>query len=175
MIRHALPMKTGAGWRPAMLALLALLALQLAGCGFQLRGATVMPFKTLYAGFADASPLGSEFKRTLRANGGTTLVDKPEQAEARLNALSELREKEIVGFSSTGRPREYTLRYRFRFQLLDAKGNEVIPPTELMLRREVTTSDTELVAKQQEEVLLYREMQSDMVQQLMRRLSAAKI
>ena len=143
-------------------------------CGFQLRGAATMPFKSLYAGFPDASALGAEFKRTMRANGSTTLLEKPDGAEARLNVITEAREKEIVGFSSTGRPREYQLRYRFRFQLLDAKGNELIPSTELLLRRDITTTDSQLAAKAQEEVVLYREMQTDMVQQLMRRLAAAK-
>ena len=106
---------------------------------------------------------------------GTRLVDRPEDAQVRLDALQEIREKEIVGFSSTGRPREYQLRLRFTFKLTDvAKGVELIGPTEILLRREITTTDTQLVAKEQEEALLYREMQTDMVQQLLRRLAAVK-
>ncbi|MEN9316603.1 MAG: hypothetical protein RIS35_2996, partial [Pseudomonadota bacterium] len=84
----------------------------------------------------------------------------------------ETREKEIVGFSSSGRPREYQLRLRFAFRVVDAKGDDRIPYTQLVLRRDITTTDTQLVAKEQEEVLLYRDMQSDAVQQLMRRLAA---
>ena len=45
---------------------------------------------------------------------------------------------------------------------------------EILLRREITTTDTQLVAKEQEEALLYREMQTDMVQQLLRRLAVVK-
>lgn len=146
----------------------------LAGCGFHLRRSAELPFKSLYAGFSSASPIGAEFKRMARLLGETRIVDKPEEAEVKLEVLNELREREIVGFSNTGRPREYQLRYRFDFRLVDAKNAVIIPPTSIVLRRDITTTDTQLAAKQQEEVLLYREMQSDMVQQVLRRLAAVK-
>lgn len=146
----------------------------LAGCGFQLRGATDMPFKTLYTNFAETSQLGSEFKRTFRQQGDARIVPALAGAEAWLDIQGETRDKEIVAFSSTGRPREYQLRLRLLYRVLDAKSNELIPPSELVLRRDIITTDSQLVAKQQEEILLYREMQSDMVQQLVRRLATAK-
>lgn len=150
-------------------------ALALGGCGFQLRGSAQLPFETLYAGFLPTSALGGDFRRMVRVLGGTRLVDQPDQAQVRLDVLQELREKEIVGFSSTGRPREYQLRLRFSFKLTDvAKGTELIAPTEIVLRREITTTDTQVVAKEQEEALLHREMQTDMVQQLLRRLAAVR-
>jgi LPS-assembly lipoprotein len=49
-----------------------------------------------------------------------------------------------------------------------------MPATELVLRREITSSDIEVVNRAQEEELLFREMESDFVQQLLRRLSALK-
>jgi LPS-assembly lipoprotein len=147
----------------------------LGACGFKLRGSAQLPFETLYAGFLPSSAIGGDFRRLVRVLGGTRLVDRPEDAQVRLDALQEIREKEIVGFSSTGRPREYQLRLRFTFKLTEvAKGVELIGPTEILLRREITTTDTQLVAKEQEEALLYREMQTDMVQQLLRRLAAVK-
>lgn len=147
----------------------------LAGCGFQLRGAAGLPFKTLYTYFPPAAAAtGADFRRALRTSGETRLVERPEDAEARLEVLSETREKEIIGFSSTGRPREYQIRLRFAFRVVDRAGNELAPYTELLLRRDITTTDTQLVAKEQEEVLLYREMQGDIVQQLMRRLAALR-
>lgn len=153
---------------------LAALAGALPGCGFQLRGAAEMPFKTLYTSFPATSALGNEFKRTFRQQGGTSIAERPDQADARLDVLGELREKEIVAFSSTGRPREYQLRLRLVYRLMDARSNELIPTSEITLRRDIITTDSQLVAKQQEEVLLYREMQSDMVQQLIRRLAAVR-
>jgi LPS-assembly lipoprotein len=144
------------------------------GCGFQLRSSAALPFKTLYVEFPPNSAVGAEFRRLVRVAADTRLVDRPEDAQARLIAYLESREKEIVGFTTTGRPREYQIRLRFGFRLLDDKQAELIAPTELLLRREITTSDTELVAKELEEVLIYREMQTDLVQQLLRRLAAVK-
>lgn len=161
-----------AGSRRGMLAALAA-ALLSAGCGFQLRGSAEMPFSTLYAGFPPGSETGLEFARMMRGSG-TRLVDRPQDAQARLEVLGEAREKEIVGFSSTGRPREHQLRLLFSFRLVDAGEEELIPPTRLVLHRDITTTDTQYVAKEQEEALLYRDMQRDLVQQLLRRLSAAR-
>lgn len=146
----------------------------LTGCGFQLRGAADMPYKALFTTFPESSALGSEFKRSYQQQGDARIVDRADRADARLEIQGELREKEIVAFSSTGRPREYQLRLRLTYRLLDAKSNEVIPTSEITLRRDIITTDSQLVAKQQEEVLLYREMQTDMVQQLIRRLAAVK-
>jgi len=144
----------------------------LAGCGFQLRRSAALPFRTLYVGFAPTSAIGAEFRRRVRVAADTELVDDPKKAEARLEVLLEQREREIVAFSSTGRAREYQLRLRFQFRVVDAKGEVLLPPTELVLSRDITSSDVEIVSKQQEEELLYREMEGDLVQQLLRRLAA---
>jgi LPS-assembly lipoprotein len=61
-----------------------------------------------------------------------------------------------------------------RFQLLDRAGKALIPPTSLTARREYTFDDSQVLGKEQEEALLYRDMQNDLVQQLMRRLAAAR-
>lgn len=148
-------------------------ALALAGCGFQLRGTAELPFRTLFTAFPAGSTTGTVFARALRGSS-TRLVDQPQHAEVRLLVLEERREKETVGFTSTGRPREYQLRLLFTFRVLDAQDNELAPPTELVLRRDITTLDTQYVAKEQEEALLYRDMQHDLVQQLLRRLAAVR-
>lgn len=152
-------------------ALVALVA-PLAGCGFQLRGSAALPFRTLYTNFSPTSPIGAEFQRLVRVARDTRIVRDPGEAEARLEVLSERREKEVVGYSSTGRPREYQLRLRLTFRVVAADATVLLPPTEIVLHRDITSSDIEQVAKQQEEELLYRDMQSDLVQQLLRRLAA---
>ncbi|TXL68255.1 LPS-assembly lipoprotein LptE [Zeimonas arvi] len=144
----------------------------LAGCGFRLRRSAALPFRTLYTGFAPTSAIGAEFRRLVRVAEDTELVDDPKKAEARLEVLREQREREVVAFSTTGRPREYQLRLRFGFRVVDAQSRELLPPTELVLSRDITSTDIEVVAKQQEEELLFRDMQSDLVQQLLRRLAA---
>jgi LPS-assembly lipoprotein len=144
----------------------------LAGCGFQLRRSAALPFRTLHTNFAPTSAIGAEFRRLVRVAEDTELVDDPNKAEARLEVLREQREREVVAFSTTGRPREYQLRLRFAFRVVSAQSRELLPPTVLVLSRDITSTDIEVVAKQQEEELLYRDMQSDLVQQLLRRLAA---
>lgn len=157
-----------------MRALLAVLLLALAGCGFHLRGAADLPFRTLYLGVAPNSTLGTELRRNLRASSNTTLVEDASQAEARLEFLSEAREREVRTVNAKGEPLEYELRYRVRFRVHDGKGKDFIEPTEILLKRDITFNQSEVIAKQNEEGLLYRDMQSDLVQQLLRRLAAIK-
>ena len=149
-------------------------AVLLAACGFQLRGSTELPFRTLWVGFSEASPLGTEFKRYIRSGTSTELVTDPAKAEAKLQVLSESRDKEILSLDSTGQVREYTLYYIFVFKVDDGKGRDFIAPTRITLKRDITVDNNTILAKQAEEDLLYRDMQSDLVQQLLRRLAAVK-
>jgi len=84
------------------------------------------------------------------------------------------REKEILSLTAAGRVREFRLRYRVGFRLHDAKGNDYVPQSSLELTRDVSFNDTQVLAKEAEEQLLFRDMQNDMVQQILRRLAAAR-
>ena len=153
--------------------LILVLALLSAACGFQLRGAQPLPFSSLY--IAENWELGAVLRRNIRALGSTQLPATPQEAQAVLTSIGEAREKIVLSLSATGRVREFQLRYRFAYRVHDLKGREFIPPTEIVLVRDISFSDERVLAKEQEEVLLYRDMQNDMVQQVMRRLAAAKI
>jgi LPS-assembly lipoprotein len=153
--------------------LAALLLLELAGCGFRLRGTAELPFQSLYVPGANTG-IGLDLKRNIEAGTGAKVVDTPTAAEAVLVFTQEVREKEILSLTSTGRVREFTLRYRVGFRVHDGKGTDYVPPSVVQLTRDVTYNDAEILAKEQEEQLLFRDMQSDMVQQIMRRLAAAK-
>lgn len=154
-----------------------MLALLLSGCGFKLRGtgdSYNMPFHSIYLGFPDTSPLGTELKRNLRAGDGIVIADQAEKAEALFDVVSESRGKSIQSLNSQGRVREYLLTYTLVFQVRDAKGEALLAPTEITLRRNLAFNEQQVLAKESEEALLYRDMQSDLVQQIMRRLAAIK-
>lgn len=161
-------------WWSSWRAAIALIALAIAGCGFALRGATEIPFATIYSGFPDSNPIGAEFRRQLRASAGTRVVEQPQDAEAQFQVLTEAREQEILAFTTTGRPREYQLRLRLVFRVHDGRDREFIGPSEIVLRRDLTTTDTRLTGRAQEDAQLYREMEIELVQQLIRRLAAVK-
>lgn len=147
----------------------------LSGCGFHLRGTSDLAFDTLYSGFPRTSALGEAFRRELVRSTSTRLVDQPDQAQVRLQILGETRERDIVAYSAVGRPREFQLRLRLQFRATDGGDREFIPPSEIILRRDISAADNQLTARVDEEALLYRDMQKDMVQQLLRRLASIEM
>jgi len=152
--------------------LLAALVL-LAGCGFKLRGTAEVPFQTLYIPGAIGG-IALDLKRNIQAGTDARVVDDAQQAEAILEFTEEAREKDILSLTGTGRVREFQLRYRVGFRVHDGRGRQYVPQSSIQLTRDVTFNDSEVLAKEAEEQLLFRDMQSDMVQQIMRRLAAAE-
>ena len=155
--------------RSALVVLLALLA----GCGFHLRGTAEVPFQSVYVPNA-TSGIALDLKRNIQAGTQAKVVDDAKQAEAILVFSDETREKNILSLASTGRVREFQLRYRVGFRMHDGKGGDYIPQTQILLTRDITFNDSDVLAKEAEEQLLFRDMQTDMVQQIMRRLASAK-
>ena len=153
-----------------------LAATGLSACGFKLRGAANLAFDTLYAGFAETSSLGQELRRSLESSGVRVITDNRQIASAQvvLDVLQDAREKIVVGVNATGLVREFQLRVRFKFRLRDQAGNELIPETELTQQRDFSFNESGALAKESEEALTYRSMQSDIVQQTLRRLSSVK-
>ncbi len=145
------------------------------GCGFHLRAAAALPFDTLYVQAPPNSLFAGQLRRVIASSSHTRIVQKPEEAEAVLQILNEAREKEILSLSSTGRVREYQIRYRLRYQLIAKDKHIITPSTEILLRRDFSFNDEAALSKESEEALLYRDMQTDAVQQLVRRLQAAKV
>jgi LPS-assembly lipoprotein len=160
-------------------ALLAL-TLSLSACGFHLRGSDgqyALPFPSMYVGLPDSSPLAVDLKRNIRANGGTVIVSNIKDADGVLEVLSDpekTRSKSILSLNNNGRVRQYMLAYNIVFRVLDRQGNELLGRTQIMLNRPIDFNETQLLAKEQEEALLYKDMQTDLVSQMMRRLAAIK-
>jgi len=149
-------------------------ALLLSGCGFRLRGAPEFAFDSLFPSVPEQSEFGAQLRRLVATTGTTRVEEDAAKAEARLQILSNDRGREILSLTGAGKVREYQLVQSLRFQLLDRAGKALIPPTSLTARREYTFDDSQVLGKEQEEALLYRDMQNDLVQQLMRRLAAAR-
>ena len=149
-------------------------ALLLSACGFQLRGVATLPFNTLYVQASSISPFALQLKRAVQSGSSTRLTNRADEAEAVLQILGELQEKEILSLGAGGRVKEFQLRYRVQYRLTDVKNREYIPASEILLRRAYSFNDEQALSKEAEEALLYRDMQSDAVQQMVRRLQAAK-
>jgi LPS-assembly lipoprotein len=151
-----------------------LLALTLAGCGFHLRGEQKLPFETIFLNTPPNSPLGATLSRQIRTGTDTRTVQQASEASAVLDILGEARDKEILTLNAQGRAVEYKLIYVLRFRLHDGKGREYIAATALRAQRDISINDSQVLSKESEEALLYRDMQTDLVQQLLRRIAAVR-
>jgi LPS-assembly lipoprotein len=155
--------------RRALLAALGAAAL-VAGCGFELRGTPQLPFRSVaLEGFGQRSSLGDELQRTLARQ---VQVVAPASAEVVVHAVADERGRNVVGSTATAQVREFQLRLRFVFTARTPSGRELIPQTEMLLTRDLSYTETAALAKDEEAETLYREMQSDVVAQVVRRLAS---
>ena len=162
-----------AGASRAIRCVAAALPALLAGCGFHLRGDVTYAFSTLFINAPANVPFAAELKRAL-AGGGTTLVDTAAAAQVILDVSSVTDDKQVLSLSGGGRAREYLLTKRVTFALHDAGGKDWLPAAEIVVRRSYTFNESEVLAREAEEAKLLKEMQTDAVQQVVRRLQAAK-
>ena len=146
----------------------------LAACGFKLRGSQTLPIEKIYLALPVNSSLGAEMSRILRASTNAQVVDDRKDAQAVFELLGETREREVLAINAQGRATEYQLRLRVRFRVVDNAATELIGPTDLLARRDITFNESDLLAKESEESLLYRDMQSDLVRQMVNRLAAVR-
>jgi LPS-assembly lipoprotein len=149
-------------------------AAALSGCGFQLRQAPTFAFQKIYINVGPNSPLARDMRRALTSGGTVTVVDAPGNADVILDVLGEQRQKVVVGLTAVGQVTEFELRLRVHFRLRNRQGRELIGDTELAQTRDISFNESVALAKEPEEQLLYRDMQNEIVVQLMRRLAAVK-
>jgi len=165
--------------RRALRGLAASLALLgLAGCGFALRQAPTFAFQTIRIQGSEGTAVARELREGLQANGLQVLTSStapPTQpAQVVLTVVMDQRERAVVGQTAAGQVRELQLRTRFVFRLRTANEKTLIDDTELLLERDISFTETAVLSKDAEEAMLYRDMQGDIVQQVLRRLAAVK-
>ena len=164
--------------RAALRGALAGAVLLVGGCGFRLRRAPTFAFDTLRVQGGEGTAVARELRASLAAAGLTVLApDMPPSIavpQAVLTVLTDQRERTVVGQTAAGQVRELQLRTRFRFHLRTPAGKILLEDTELLLERDISFTESAVLAKEAEEAMLYRDMQSDIVQQVMRRLAAVK-
>ena len=149
-------------------------ALLLAGCGFELKRAAALQFDSIaLTGFVPRSPLAQELRATLERS--ISIKEAPAQAQVVLQALAEDRIRRAVAFTASGQVRDIQLRTVFRYRAQTPAERELIPNSRIELIREMTFIESAALGKQQEEQDLFREMQSDIVLQVMLRLSAIRL
>lgn len=146
----------------------------LVACGFHLRGQADYAFSTMFLNSPAALPITTELQRSLEGIGSAQLVAAADKAQVVLDVNSVEDNKEILSLSGGGKVREFLLTKRVLFRVHDGDGKDWLPTAEVLVRRSYTYSDTEALAKEAQEQRLWREMQTDAVQQIVRRLQTAR-
>jgi LPS-assembly lipoprotein len=160
--------------RRLLTGLAGLSAVALTGCGFELRRAPRLGFSSItLAGFAPRSLLAEELRKQLEQQ--VKVLQPPANVDVVLQAIDDLREKSVVASTAAAQVREFQLRVRFNFRAHTPGGRELIPRAELLLSRDLSYTETAALAKEQEEAELYRDMQNDVVRQVLRRLAAVQV
>lgn len=149
----------------------------LTACGFTMRGATPLPFNSLYlSGISDNTRFGGDVARAIRASSpNTRLTEERAQAQAVLIAVRQSRSRREVSLNPQGRVEEYELIVRYTFRLVDARGNVLLPDTTFSDARDMPYDDNAVQAKQGETETLYRDMEKTLVSRLIRRLTAPDV
>lgn len=153
---------------------LLLTVLLLTAYGFHLRGQAGMPFEKLYIETSNAStPFMVELRREL-ADNKVQLVNTAMGADVVLHIVSEIPDKQILTLGGGGRVTEFRLSYRVSLRAYDLLQRDWIPADEFTTRRDYSYDDTMILAKEAEEAMLWKSMRTDIVQQIVRRLSRSK-
>lgn len=148
----------------------------LSACGFKLRGAHSFAFTRIAINPHPGGGVAQELRAAFVAPVQVLAPLAPlTQAQVVLELLSEQREKVVVGVNASGQVREFQLRIRTSFKVSTPQGQELMPPDSILQQRDISYSETFALAKETEEALLYRDMQSDIVQQILRRLVTLKL
>lgn len=146
----------------------------LAGCGFQLRGAAVLPVSRIYLDLPPQHFLARELRVLLRGSPGLSLESGPQNAELIVAFSAENRARQVISLNASGQVRELRLLYSITVRAHDSQGREWLLPEVLEQYRDVSYNETAVLAKDYEENLLYQNMIQETAVRLVRRLSTLK-
>lgn len=181
--------------RRALLTTLALAATTgLGGCGYSLRRPPAMAFESVtLSGFAPGSPMATELARALEATG-VAVVENSAQAAARsgatgasspgsaalltthitIEALSDRREQKRVATTSFAQVRLIDVVNSINLRVLRSDGTVLVGPTQMVQSSGMSYNESDALAKQYEAESVHRNLQTELVQQIMRRLAAIR-
>ena len=101
---------------------------------------------------------------------GVRLVSQRELAGWVLTLSDEQRQRRVLSVGSTGKVQEFELLYQVNYMLEDSDGRVIIDAQPLSLLRDYTYSGIDVLAKDDEEAVLYQGMQQQAAEIILRRL-----
>lgn len=150
---------------------LIVILLVLTGCGFHLRAPAQLPFKNVL--LSGKTLISEPLRKALKAQG-IRLVASEEDADLNLELIKEENEKRILSLSGTGVVREYELYYRVQYRTKVVGQAAWSLPFMVEGRRDYTYNDAVFLAKTSEEKYLIDTMHTEVMNAILRRISALK-
>lgn len=146
------------------------------GCGFRLQGRVAVPalFDRTYIEMSFNEPLLKRQLALALELSGSKVLEQRDAATAIVRVISARSEQRVLSVSAEGRPREYEVVYKVRFEVLQGE-RRVLAPTELELRRDYPFDESDVLARQREAGVLLAEMQREMATLIHRRLAAVRV
>lgn len=156
---------------------LGFLMLSLAACGFQLRGSASVPeaLKTLYIQGVNTQQdeFGIELKRALVRNG-IRVVEDYEEGASLFTVLENRFKRHVLSVGSDAKVREYEIETWVIYQVSDENGELIGNKQRVEARRDYQFDRGQILAMDEQERVLRDDLNKQMVQSILRRLSAMK-
>jgi LPS-assembly lipoprotein len=160
-----------AGFKYLMISLFMVSQLVLSGCGFHLRGAVNLPYKTMYLNGSMTQELRLYLANYLKTAVNTQVVPNALDAQLIVN-INENVGKQILSYNSAGQITAYRIVESVNFSATNAQGEELISPANLFITRDMDFSLSTPTASGELEALLVTDMRQDMVAQIARRIAS---
>lgn len=145
----------------------------LAGCGFQLRGASPIPTTLQPLAVECSEQVPDTLCRSVRDQlqlSGLTLTP-PADADYRLQLSDFRQDRRATAVSSDGSAAQYTLYHSVSLELITADGIPLIAGTRLSASESYSYDDTQVLAGQKEESSLDNQLAAQLAQQITFRLA----
>ena len=150
-----------------------LAALLLAGCGFQMRGASTVP-PEMARTYIETADRHSLFYRELKAgleNAGVETVDGEEEASSVFSIVHDETGQRVLSVSARNVPPEFGVFYAVSYRLTVGERTFLPPQTQTMTR-DYTWDETLVLGKEKEEQILREDIVDNLVRVILIQLSS---
>jgi LPS-assembly lipoprotein len=155
------------------IALMMVLTFFMGGCGYHLRGSIDLPeaLKHMYL-FGASSSLHAEMVGMLRTSK-SKMAASPNEAGIVIKIMKEDITNRTLSIGSTGKSNEVELNYYLRFQFFDKHENPMMDEQTIELTREYFNDQTSILAKDNEALLITKEIYKQAARMLFARAQIA--
>jgi LPS-assembly lipoprotein len=142
-------------------------------CGYHLRGAYDLPKGMKSVFIQGGSPALREQLKTVMNLSSGQLAATPDKADVVLRVFKDDIERRVLSLSERGRSNDIELAGHLEYSVLDAKNGVLVEREPVDFRREYFNDQQDVIAKDNEETVIRKEMYQQVVRTIINRSRAA--